>query len=308
MAMRKFLLFVCLLMTATLVHAASATAPTIDFGTVYYCPDNAGTQTVVVPDSGTITTSGTGGGIVSQSGGAAGTTQIQKSGIIEFFQSSYFYTKKSETRNTSGCGGSVTLSNTTTEGGAEEASAGIFSGSNFNVGAHLTINSFNSSTSCTLTDTFSGILSFRVGSSGSATALNLSYRVTIIPAAKLSHHNGSALNFGTLCRSSNQQTITIAPNGTISSSSVSCPVTGDVSADVFDVVAPTGFAYNISVDSSTTLSSGSNTLTVSGLTPSCTSCTMASTNDTVTVGGTLTVPASSPVGEYTGNYRVTLTY
>lgn len=290
-----------------MTYAASAAAPTIDFGTVYYCPDNAGTKTIVVPDSGTITTSGT-GGIVSQSGGAAGTTQIKKSGLIEFFQSSYFFTKKSETRTTNGCGGSVTLSNTTTEGGAEEASAGIFSGSNFNVGAHLTINSFNSSTSCTLTDTFSGILSFRVGSSGSATALNLSYRVTIIPAAKLSHHNGSALNFGTLCRSNSQQTITIAPNGTISSSSVSCPVTGDISADAFDVVAPTGFAYNISVDSSTTLSSGSNTLTVSGLTPSCTSCTMASTNDTVTVGGTLTVPASSPVGEYTGNYRVTLTY
>lgn len=305
MRVRKFLFFFCLLITATSVHAATE-PPTIDFGTVYYCPDGEGAQTVAVSDASAVTTKGTGGGIDSQSGGAAGTTQIDKS-IWQLLSTSYFYTKKAETRTTSGCGGSVTLSNTTTEGGKESASASPFSGSNFNVGADLTINSFDSNTNCTLTDTFSGILSFKIGS-GSTTPLNLKYTVTIIPTAKLAHHNGSALNFGTLCRSNSQQTITIAYDGTVSSSSVSCPVTGDVSADVFDVVAPTGFAYNISVDNSTTLSNGTDTLTVSGLTPSCTSCTMPSPNDTVTIGGTLTVPAGSSVGEYTGNYRVTLTY
>ncbi len=71
MRVRKFLLFFCLLITATSAHAATE-PPTIDFGTVYYCPDGEGAQTVAVSDASAVTTKGTGGGIDSQSGGAAG--------------------------------------------------------------------------------------------------------------------------------------------------------------------------------------------------------------------------------------------
>ncbi len=307
MKIRKLLLLGCVLATATFSHAATADVPTIDFGTIYYCPDSSGAQTVAISDTSTVTTKGSGGGITNQEGGVAGNTQIKKSGIIEYFQSSTFYTKKAETRPKSACGGSVTLSNTTTENGSEEATAGAFSGSNFNVGADLTVNSFNSANSCTVTDTVSGILSFKVGS-GSATPLDLKYTATIVPVAKVAHHDGSALNFGTFCRSSAQQTLTLSPSGTVTSSNVRCPVSADISADEFDVVGVSGFQYNIEMDSSTTLTNGSNTLTVSGLTPSCTQCTLTSTHDTVTVGGTITVPGSSPSGEYIGNYELSITY
>jgi len=307
MGIRKLLLLCCVLATATFSHAATADVPTIDFGTIYYCPDGSGAQTVAMSDTGTATTKGSGGGITKQEGGAAGQTQIHK-GWFEFLSSSTFYTKKAETRTKNACGGSVTLSNTTTENGSEEAEAGILSGSNFNVGADLTVNSFNSATPCTVTDTLSGILSFQLSWSSTATPLDLKYTAKIVPVAKVAHHDGSSLNFGTFCRSSSQQTLTLAPNGTVTSSSVRCPVSADISADEFDVVGVSGFQYNIEMDSSTTLTNGSNTLTVSNLTPSCTQCTLTSTHDTVTVGGTITVPGSSPSGEYIGHYELSITY
>lgn len=309
MGIRKLLLLCCVLSTATFSHAATADVPTIDFGTIYYCPDGSGAQTVAMPDTGTATTKGSGGGITKQEGGAAGQTQIHK-GWFEFLSSSTFYTKKAETRTKNACGGSITLSNTTTENGNETATAGIdiFSGTYFNVGADLTVNSFNSATPCPVTDTVSGILSFKVGSGSTTTALNLTYTATIVPVAKVAHHDGSSLNFGTFCRSSSQQTLTLSPNGTVTSSSVRCPVSADISADEFDVVGVSGFQYNIEMDSSTTLTNGSNTLAVSNLTPSCTQCSLTSTHDTVTVGGTITVPGSSPSGEYIGHYELSITY
>ena len=309
MGIRKLLLLCCVLSTATFSHAATADVPTIDFGTIYYCPDGSGAQTVAMSDTGTATTKGSGGGITKQEGGAAGQTQIHK-GFLELLSSSTFYTKKAETRTKNACGGSITLSNTTTENGNETATAGIdiFSGTYFNVGADLTVNSFNSATPCTVTDTVSGILSFKVGSGPTTTALNLTYTATIVPVAKVAHHDGSSLNFGTFCRSSSQQTLTLSPNGTVTSSSVRCPVSADISADEFDVVGVSGFQYNIEMDSSTTLTNGSNTLTVSNLTPSCTQCSLTSTHDTVTVGGTITVPGSSPSGEYIGHYELSITY
>ena len=309
MGIRKLLLLCCVLSTATFSHAATADVPTIDFGTIYYCPDGSGAQTVAMSDTGTANTKGSGGGITNQEGGAAGQTQIHK-GFWELLSSSTFYTKKAETRTKNACGGSVTLSNTTTENGNETATAGIdiFSGTYFNVGADLTVNSFNSATPCPVTDTVSGILSFKVGSGSTTTALNLTYTATIVPVAKVAHHDGSSLNFGTFCRSSSQQTLTLSPNGTVTASSVRCPVSADISADEFDVVGVSGFQYNIEMDSSTTLTNGSNTLTVSNLTPSCTQCTLTSTHDTVTVGGTITVPGSSPSGEYIGHYELSITY
>ncbi len=304
-----FYLFI-LLGLSELAWAASATEPTIDFGTIYFCPDGSGFSTVAVSDASSVTHTGS-GNITNQTGGAAGTVEIEKN-ILELASEATVTTKKTS-KTVSGCGGTVTIKNTTTTGGATSASGGRWSlSASFNIGADLVVSSFSQITGtdapCTLSGTISDLLTYKVGTFGRDTALNVNITAQIVPVAKLSHADGQALDFGQICLSNQQQTVTISPAGTVTYTNLRCLDLGHTSADQFNIVAPTGLVYNVSVPNSADISNGIDTLTVSAFTPSCTSCTMAGTSATLTVGGTLTIPPNISIGDYTGSYQVTVTY
>ena len=310
---KVFFLFIFLGMPI-LTWAASANVPTVDFGTIYFCPDGSGSNRIAIdPDSGNPTPSGS-GNITNQSGGAAGSSTVSRSGFVEYFQTIYFFTKKSASSTLNGCGGTVTITNATTKGGNESASVGMLQTAQFPVGADIIVSSFSGITSvdapCTLSGTVSGLLSYSAGNSNPdrATPLNLSITAQIVPVAKLAHHDGSALDFGQICLSSQTQTITVSPAGAVTSSNLRCADLGNTSADEFNIIAPIGLVYNVEVPNSAEITNGIDSLTVTGFTPSCTSCTMASTSATLNVGGTLTIPANVSTGDYTGAYQVRITY
>lgn len=126
----------------------------------------------------------------------------------------------------------------------------------------------------------------------------------------LEHDTGAKLNFGSFCRSNQVQTLTITPAGTAGSSSVVCSVSNDISADSFTFTSSdlsTSFSVNLPT-SPITLTNGTDNLSVSNFTPSCTSCTTYNQHATFTIGATITVPANASVGEYMGSYPVSVTY
>lgn len=315
--MKKLLfLFIFLLLSIQGWSDSSATTPTIDFGFIYYCPDGSGNNTITIdPDNGQATPGGS-GDIVDQSGGAAGSTTVSKSGFLDWLQYAYLYTKKSASATVDGCGGTVTITNAVTKNDAESANAGALATSaTFPVGADLIVNSFSGLTKsdepCEISGTVSGLLAYSAGSSSfvNATPLNLNITAKVVPVAKIAHNETSALNFGSICFSADQsQTITVSYTGAVTSASVTCPTTSDITADVFNVVGPTGLIYNVTLPASATLTNGVDSLSLTGLTPSCTSCIMSGTSATLNVGGTLTIPARSSSGDYIGHYQVTITY
>ncbi|MBQ6223774.1 MAG: DUF4402 domain-containing protein, partial [Campylobacter sp.] len=109
----------------------------------------------------------------------------------------------------------------------------------------------------------------------------------------LVHDTGAKLNFGSFC-----------------SSSIVCPISNDISADSFtftsaDMSAP--FSVNLPAGS-VSISNGTDSLSISNFTSSCTSCTTTGGQATFTIGATITVPGGVSSGDYTGNYPVSVTY
>jgi hypothetical protein len=283
--------------------------PTVDFGIINYLYNGAGFGQVTISDSGTPSTGGA-GYIMNQSGGSAGTVGFS----INFLENllggrNITLTTKTDsytTQQSASCG-QVTISNIHTTGGANTASkqASTNSPATFPIGATLTLDSFVSSSPCTIQETFSAAMT---GSNlwGSKDA-SLTIRVQIIPNMAVTH-DSAALNFGTICRSTTQQQVlTIAPDGGVSGTYV-CP-TQNTSADSFTVTGNIGQSFNVNLPNTVTISNGSTNLTVSNLTPSCSSnCQLTANTYNLKVGGTLTVPAGTPLGTYQGNYQVSITY
>lgn len=148
------------------------------------------------------------------------------------------------------------------------------------------------------------------GSGGTYSPLDLIIRFKVILPDSFSHDENAELNFGTFCSSSSQdQTLTITPSGTVGGASVVCPASADISADSFTVYNPSSETFTVSLPSSATLYNGDNTLTVQNFTSSCDmGCTTLNGEKQFGVGGTITVPRNAAVGEYVGNYTVGITY
>lgn len=282
--------------------------PTVDFGIINYLYGASGSSQVTISEAGVASTGGS-GYILNQSGGSAGTVGFSISGILEIIFgrsiSLEIKTGTYTTKQSASCG-RVTISNVRTTGGTSgSGSAGSGSPATFPIGATLTLDSFVSSSPCTIQETFTSAMT---GSNwlGSKDA-SLTIRVQIIPNMAVTH-DSAALNFGTICRSTTQQQVlTIAPDGGVSGTYV-CP-TQNTSADSFTVTGNIGQSFNVNLQNSTTITNGSTNLTVSNLTPSCSSnCQLTANTYNLTVGGTLTVPSGTPTGEYTGNYNLSITY
>lgn len=301
------LAFVCLAIKGYCM-SLSGNPPEVDFGTINYLYGAAGFGKVTISETGTPSTSDS-GNLVSQSGGAAGTVTFSLNVADRFL--ALFGTKFSLTINTNtytateSCG-QVTISNVHSTNGAstvEQSTSG--SSVSLPIGASLTVDSFTGSTSCTITKTFDSVMTGKL--SGSASA-GLKIRVTLVPNMAVEHNSSASLNFGRICTVATQQTITVAPNGNVSSTNLFCPHQG-TGADAFTVTGNIGQSFSVSLPSTVTITNGSDSLTVSNLTSSCSSnCTLTDHTYNFTVGGTLTVPANTPTGNYQGNYQVTITY
>ena len=279
----------------------------------YVVGSSGGFNTVTISDAGAATTSGT-GPLTGFTGGGAGSTEVSTTGL-DFFVILFGGSLQIKTNNTTssyrvetpGCG-AVNISNFTTTSGATTASISSYSAT-FPLGATLTIDSFTSSTGCTISGTVTGPVGYKLSSSGSYTDLPVNITVYIAPHMSLAHPNDAALNFGSICRSSTaQQSITVRPDGTATSSNNVCPLT-PTTADVFTATGNAGQSFNVKLPTSATLSNGSNTLTVTDFTSSCNpSCVVTDSSHTFTVGGTLTIPAGAATGDYEGAYQVSITY
>ena len=311
--MKRFILFTYLLFISSVSFAANLTdSRTIDFGSMGYIRNSSsGFNKITMPASGIPTTSAA-GPLTGLTGGSAGSATVETSGIESIFiwigGSLQFRTNantNSYTVETPGCG-KVSVSNFTTSDDLNEASSRS-SPATFPLGAMLTLEEFTGTTGCTISGTISGPVQYRYSTSSWST-MPVTITVYIAPHMSLAHDQNAALDFGNICRSSTQQTITVRPDSTATSTNTLCPLT-NTRADSFTATGNIGQSFDVSLPATASISNGSDTLTIDNFTSSCTTnCVLENGAHTFTVGGTLTVPGGSSVGEYTGSYPVSITY
>lgn len=316
--MRKIILVSCFLLTDIIAFSGSVVqTPTIDFGSVGFLANStSGFSIITQHASGTATTSGS-GPLTGHSGGSSGSAGIGNFSWAERLSGTVTFQTNRNTNttrvSTDGCG-SVLISDftTTNESTSTTASATSSSSVSFPVGAKLQLESFTGTQPCTISGTVSGPVQFRIKGlivvQTDWTDVPINVTVHITPHLSLSHDSGAALDFGEICRSRSQQTITVNPNGTGTSPNAFCQLT-HTRADSFTVTGNTGQSFSVTLPASATISNGNNSMTVSNFTSSCSvSCVLSNFTHTFKVGGTLTVPANAAIGEYTGTYSVSITY
>ncbi len=131
-------------------------------------------------------------------------------------------------------------------------------------------------------------------------------KVDIIAAVQLAQND--ALDFGVVASGAAAGTVDLLPTATTRTCSAGLTCVGTALRGRFTVSGATsGYVVAISVPTSTTLSSGANTMSLT-LTPSMTSFTSAGTAQVFYVGGKLSVGASQAAGNYTGTYTVSADY
>lgn len=103
-------------------------------------------------------------------------------------------------------------------------------------------------------------------------------------------------------------TVVVDVNGSQTCTTVACP-TRTTAAAAFDVAGQNTYTYAISLPTSTTLTSGTNNMTVDTFVDSKGGTgTLTASGDSFTVGATLHVTAAQPAGNYTGTFDVTVAY
>jgi len=122
------------------------------------------------------------------------------------------------------------------------------------------------------------------------------------------------MNFGNIAVSATLAgTAVMTPGGTRSTGGaggVTLPsTTGTVSAASFNVAGQASYTYAITLPTTATISSGTNTMTVNAFTssPSATGALSAGGTQTLTVGATLNVANAQPAGAYTNATAVPVT-
>lgn len=306
-------LFILCLVCVRAFGLQITTYPTIQFGSISYGSSvSTGKNSVTVSPSGTVSTAGS-GGIVTQTGGAAGKVAFKSTSVLELLVNVRVASSTPQVITTPGCG-SITVNNFVLAGSLNLLTLTFLLGAaETTVGATMTVNNITGY-NCTISGTVNGALAYSTlaGDTNPNTPLNVNVSVNVLPPPlTLKHSDGASLNFGTLCRGSVTQTLTVAADGTASGSNLVCPAQG-YSADQFKVDGYNGASFSVSSISSIQLtnSADSTKLTVDNFAPSCSSNCIISANDSYTlrVGGRLTVPVSATTGTYTGTYPVTITY
>jgi hypothetical protein len=148
-------------------------------------------------------------------------------------------------------------------------------------------------------------------SAGTADAATGGATVQIVNAIAISNTVG--LNFGQVIGGSGASVVTVTPGGIRTLTSGTATLAGGtVTAASFAVTGGIGSAYTITLPPTIGLTSGANTLTISGVTSSPASSgglLDGSGQQTLLVGGALGIPAGPAAsGIYTGTFDVTVAY
>ena len=150
---------------------------------------------------------------------------------------------------------------------------------------------------------FTGTHAFAAGStSGSASA-------TI--ASPISIAETTALSFGSVTAGTTAGTVVVAPAGGATYGGGVTNFGGGAVPAAFSVTGAINTAFSVTVDTTATLSSGVNSMTVSSFATNLLAGagTLSATGTSVVnVGATLNVAANQPAGAYTGTYNVTVNY
>lgn len=306
---KNFLIFAFMLIAVNAYSYNVINDPTIDFGSVSYLYGNtSGFNTIVAQDGSGLSTSGS-GALYDQIGGSVGTITLGNFSFLQGIQPGVEMFSGPFEVQTSGCG-KITITNLTTTNGdtSDEKWRGLSSTLDFPLGGTLTFNEITATAPCYIQGTISNAYRHRPSGLGSWTNASIKVKVYVIPHMALSHDLNAALNFGIICSAPHQQTITIAPNGAVSSTNLFCSAQ-NTSADAFTITGNNGQSFDVTLQSSVIITNGVNNLNVTNLTPSClNNCVMSGNTYNLNVGGTLTIPANAALGDYTGNYSVLVTY
>ena len=134
----------------------------------------------------------------------------------------------------------------------------------------------------------------------------------IIQALTLTYDTTSPLEFGMIVQPASVQTVTVATDGTVTStdSTILLPDTTTTAAK-FDATGQAARTFDVTLPSSIPIRNAAlDTMYVTALTDSCSgTCTLdGSGASTFYVGGTLNVGGAQPTGSYSGAFTVTVNY
>lgn len=311
------------------VHAATLTDPVVNLGTITYTSSTPGTRTFNITTGGsptgkTYSASSSGDGTVTES---VSYTGLVATNLKKYGQAKYAHIRLLEQNPTpppDDCG-TLTITNLQVKTGyPDHASFGKSGGNPSTISGYTngiffpfvaTVTPTPNKGNCTITQTYS---IFRFAEGGAAEPADSEYQpfsitfsITLItPVSAFEHDTGASLDFGTFCKSSQTQTLTVTTAGAAGSHSTLCSPT-NVSADSFTVTLPTSTNFSVSLPSQAVdISNGQNKVLVNNFTSSCDGggCTVTGASKQFFVGGTITVYPTATVGEYQGSYPVSITY
>ena len=144
---------------------------------------------------------------------------------------------------------------------------------------------------------------------GAVTSMAFLVQIQVAPVISLTELTG--LRFGAIFTSPAPGTVVLSPTGTLSTTGgASLGSQLPVGPASFSVTGAANATYAITLPGSVVLSSLEGSLTVTAFTssPDLTGRLDLSGQQTLSVGGTLNVPANQPDGDYAGTFSVTVAY
>lgn len=301
--MKKLILIFPLLLLITNSYGITVnTVPALDMGTAIYVTDNSGVATVGVDDYTT-------GVIVTTNGGPLGNLSGSAETSLTFVdmnpQVKNVYIEVYGATSGTVTGSCGTISVTGIAVGAYGATSKTYKASTATLlsglanGLFLPMTASFSGTpteSCTISGPIQGV-QIRYANARNKNQIvwqytNINASLNLILPNYVEHDNGAKLDFGTFCQSTQTQTLTVTPQGTVGSSNVACH-NGSVSADSFTFhSAASSLPFSVNLPSGTiNISNGTDNLTINNFTSSCgNSCSTSGGSATFTVGATITVP------------------
>ncbi len=140
-----------------------------------------------------------------------------------------------------------------------------------------------------------------------ATSNSATANATVNIVSPLQLTNNSGLNFGTVVGPFTGSVVRVSNAGSRTCGSLTC--SGTPSAANFTATGTASQNLKVTVDPSVTMTSGANSLSVDLSTDLPTGvATNSSGTATFGVGGSLTIPANTPDGLYTGTFNVSVDY
>ena len=144
---------------------------------------------------------------------------------------------------------------------------------------------------------------------GSTATANATASARIIKPLLFTNSQGIA--FGNIAASASPGTVTISTdNVRTSTGGVTPSAVGGTTQAIYTATGENNATYTITLPETVEINSGENKMTVNGFVsnPGTTGTLSGSGTQTINVGATLNVKANQAVGDYTGNYDVTIAY